>query len=170
MESEEQYLRRKLDKDKGRIEDIRGKYETFDTLVNVAGDELEMAEAAYMELGDTEEAWISFNEHCERACFNLRCSIETLNKLAETEPSMVDQKTWKWLDDAIKEIGNIRIKFWKRWTKPMLKEREIVQRPTGKPTCPEQVLNSITDMRTPEAVEFCLRRCERQIQCDSEAK
>ncbi len=155
----------KLDKGKERLENIKGTLGAFNFLVDIAGDELGIAYDAYME-ADTEEAWAKFDDQAKRAGFNLRCALLDLYKLAETEPSLVEPETIQWLKDTIDNIGNIRINFWQKWGKQVKADREAVRRPTGKPTCPAQVLHGITDMRTPEAIGFCLGRCEYQDRCD----
>lgn len=168
-ESEEQYLQRKLAEGKERLEKIKGKYKAFNLLVDVAGDELERANDAYMK-ADTEEMWQEFNEHCERACFNLGCSILTLNKLAETEPSCIDPQTMRWLKDTIEDIGNIRIGFWEKWGRQVKADREAVRRPHGYITCPSLLVHrGVKDMAAMSAddIEWCLRECPYQDRCES---
>lgn len=169
-EEQRAYFQAKLDKGRERIEKIKGKYKAFNLLVDVAGDELERANDAYMELGDTEEAWTSFNEHCERACWLLKCAILTLNELSETEPSCVDPQIRQWLDEVIDDIGNIRIKFWERWGKPVKADRRAVQRPGGILSCPAMLYHrGVKDMaeQSAEDTEWCVSKCPYQDRCDS---
>ena len=163
-ESQEQEARRKLAKGKERLMNIKSKHKAFNLLVDVAADELESASDAYME-ADTEEMWQEFNEHCEKACFNLKCAIATLHKLAETEPSQVNPEALRWLRDTINDIGNIRIGFWEKWGQQVKADRDAGRKPRGIWQCPAQVLHGITDMTTVEAAEFCLYKCEYQDRC-----
>ena len=169
-EEERAYFQAKLDRGKERLEKIKGEYKAFNLLVDVAGDELEAADDSYME-ADTEEMWQEFNEHCERACLNLRCSIETLNELATTEPSCVDPQIVRWLKDAIDQIVNIRIGFWEKWGKKVKADRKAVQRPDGVISCPSLIVHrGVKDMAAMSAddIEWCLRECPYRKTCDHE--
>lgn len=172
-ESEEQYLQGKLDKGKERLENIKETYKAFDFLVDIAVDELGIAYDAYMELGDTEEAWAKFDDQVKRAGFNLKCALLDLYKLSETEPSLVKPQTIQWLKDTIDDIVNIRINFWQKWGKQVKADREAARRPTGKPVCPVMFYYRGVDNlleATPDDLKWCELECPYQDKCDSDPK
>ncbi len=102
-----------------RAESERGgeRRTAYELLIGLAVDELEAADAAYMELGNSEKAWAEFDNHAGRVCLNLKCIILELHKLAEISPSHPEVQLIRWAEETIDQITNIRINFWQKWGK-----------------------------------------------------
>ena len=171
-ESQMEEARRRPRESTERLKKIKERHDAYNLLVTVAGDELEAANNVYMYGtrdfgGDSVEAWQAFDDHCKRACFNFKCAILSLHKLAEIAPSHVNPQTIRWIEDTINKIADLRIDYWEKWGKHMRAEAEVRMKPAGKWQCPAQVAEGITDMLTVEAANFCLNECKYQDRCQS---
>ena len=156
-ESPEQEARRLLAESTARLKEAKERHRTYWSLIRLAGEEMESAYDAYME-ADTEEAWQEFDSHATLA---IQCLKTAICHMPDYTPLWVEKS----LKSTIEGIIDIRIDYWDRWGRKVKAEREAARRPTGAPTCPAQVLHGIRDMRTVEAAEFCLNRCEYQDRC-----
>ena len=168
--SNEEYLergRQRLREGAKRLERVKLHTVRYDLLVDLAGDELEIAASAYgcgteKFGGDSIEAWEKFNKYCEDAISDLRCAIKELHSLAEIIPSDVDPKRIRSLETLIDRIVNTRIDFWDKWGKRMVKEEHDRVMALERWTCAALQVAGIphADMESEAGEAYCRNGCK----------